>query len=173
MPLSYNSGIRIDSKTKTIFQSNIENDYLTYFNNTSVREALQVGFGDLCSINDQHIKPINRLIRGQKSKVPEAITRLPPHLFKKYYPKFYSGDFSFFNYVLPDVRDCNQNSMRHRCKAMPVLEPFLSTAYGISQMKRFASDDRVDITLGVFFSESIYYDFMSDMTKAQYCSPYV
>jgi len=173
VPQSYSIGLKIDPDTNKISKPNLEKDYLSYYNNISIIETFQIGFGDLCWVHDQHIKPINRLIKNEKSEVPTAIKRIPPLMMKRFYPKFYSGNYTVFSYTLPEVGDCNRDSQRQRCKSMPVLQPFLYTANGRRQMRSFLLDAHVDSATVATYSESAYYDFMADMLKHQYCSPYV
>jgi hypothetical protein len=170
VPISY-TGLRLDSNTKRWKSANIHTDYLTYFDKTLVKEVFQVGFGDLCWVLDQLIKPINQLINNEKTELPIAVNRLPKS--RIYFPKFYSGDLTFFDYNLPNVGNCNRHSLRKLCKSMPLTQPFTSTANGRRQLFRFKFDENLDLSYTVLLGENIYYNFMIDMLNAQYCSPYI
>jgi hypothetical protein len=145
---------------------------LTYYSNVPVIETFQVGFGDLCWVHDQHIKPINSLIKNEEIEVPIAIKRLPQTLLRNFYLKLLSGNFTFLHYNFPEVGDCNRNSLRERCRRMPLMQSFLSTANGRRQLSHFQFDAGFDISPAVLFSETVYYDFMYEMSKSNYCSPY-
>jgi hypothetical protein len=173
IPESYSELQKFDSNTKQITKSNIETDFLKYFNETSVMEAFQLGFGDLCWIPDLFIKPINRLIKNEMIETPIAVNRLPQSLLEKYFRKFFSGQFNFFNYELPNIGNCNKNSLRKLCKSMPSTQPFNSTANGRRQLSKFRFARHVNIVPFVSLGESVYYSFMNDMLNAHYCSPYV
>jgi hypothetical protein len=172
VPESYNFGVKFVPNTNIITKSNLYRDYLTYYSNTSIIESLQIGFGDLCWVHDQHIKPINSLIKNEKIEVPIAIKRLPQNILKKFYPQFLSANYNIFTYVLPEVGDCNRNSMSKRCRRMPLMQSFLSTANGRRQLSHFKFDAGFDISPAVLFSETVYYYFMYEMSKSNYCSPY-
>ncbi len=173
VPESYSGFPKLNSNTKKITKSNIETDFLTYFNETSVKEAFQLGFGDLCWIPDLLIKPINRMIKNEMTEVPIAVNRLPQSLLEKYFPKFFSGQFNFFNYELPNIGNCNKNSLRKLCKSMPLTQPFNSTANGRRQLSKFRFAGGLNIVPFVSLGENVYYSFMNDMLNAHYCSPYV
>jgi hypothetical protein len=115
VPESYSGLYNLNSNTNQIIVSDIETDFMTYFNQISVKEAFQVGFGDLCSISDLLIKPINQLI---KNEIPISIKRLPQNLLEKYFPKFFSGEFNIFDYEFPDIGNCNENSFENLCKSV-------------------------------------------------------
>lgn len=169
VPMSYNS-----KPLTGIFRYNIENDVLSYFNKTTIAETFQVGFGDLCWIHDQMIKPINRLIKNEREEVPTAIKRFPKPILQKYYPKIFSGNFTFFDYTLAEVGDCNKGSPEKKCKPMPESHSFMSTANGRRQMHRFLIfDGWTDTSVLALYSENRYYEFMVKMAEADYCSPYV
>jgi hypothetical protein len=117
VPLSYNVGIGF-------LKYNIEKEVLTYYK-TKIVETFQIGFGDLCWIPDQMIKPINRLIKNEREEVPTALKRLPQSILKQYYPRIFSGNFTFFDYLLPEVGDCNKGFPEKKCKPMPEMQTFM------------------------------------------------
>jgi hypothetical protein len=163
---------------KNIYTTDIENDFLTYYKNTTIRETFQVGFGDLCYIHDQFIKPINEIMRNdEKSRpLPEAIHRLklslPDRLFKLYFPKFAlkPNKVTFFDYILRDVGNCNP--VKPNCRDMPIARKFTSTPAGLRQWKRFMYESRYNVTPLAIEAENIYYEFMFLLKKYKYCSPY-
>jgi hypothetical protein len=169
VPESYSGLPKLDPNTNEITESNIETDFLTYFNKTSAKEAHQVGFGDLCSIPDLLIKPINRLIKNQTNEVPTALKRLPQNLLEKWFPKFLSGEYKFFDYELPEIGNCNKNL----CKPMPLTQPFNSTRNGRRQLKMFMFAGGINTLPDQLEGEKVYYNFMYDMLNANYCTPYV
>ncbi len=173
VPESYSGLYNLNSNTNQIIVSNIETDFMTYFNQTSVKEAFQVGFGDLCSISDLLIKPINQLIKNEINEIPIAIKRLPQQVLEKYFPKFFSGKFNFFDYEFPDIGNCNKNSLRSLCKSMPLTQPFNSTANGRRQLNKFRFAGGANTLPEVLRAENVYYNFMNDMLNSNYCSPYV
>jgi hypothetical protein len=174
VPQSYNLGIKLVNETQKIVISDIDSDFLTYYKNISVKESFQIGFGDLCYIHDQMIKPINQLIRNEKNAEPEAIKRLrtslPATTFARYFPKFalYPNEVNFFDYVLPQVGDCNTN----QCRPMPTALRFTDTDNGRRQFKSFIKAANFDITPLVTVAESYYYEFINELNRYHYCSPY-
>ncbi len=107
------------------------------------------------------------------TEIPIAVNRLPQSLLEKYFPKFFSGQFNFFNYELPNIGNCNENSLRKLCKSMPLTQPFNSTANGLRQLKDFKFAGGLNTVPEVLLGESVYYNFMNDMLNEHYCSPYV
>ncbi len=178
VPRSYSFGLRLDWDTKHIYTTDIENDFLTYYKNTSIKETFQVGFGDLCYIHDQFIKPINEIMRKEERSqgLPEAVHRLksalPDRLFKRYFPKFVlkPNKVTFFDYILRDVGNCNP--VEPNCRDMPVAQKFTSTPAGLRQWQRFIYEANYNVTPLVTEAENIYYEFMSYLKKYNYCSPY-
>ncbi len=173
VPQTYNLGIKIDTLSRLISKSNVESDYLNYYNQTTIAETFQVGFGDLCWIPDQFVLPIIRMINNEKIETPIAIQRFPKMFYPRFFPKILSGNYTFFDYLLPDVPDCN-NGSSEKCKQMPLMSPFLATANGRRQMRHFLLDNGIDTSSSALMSESSYYEFMARLSRAStYCSPYV
>jgi tyrosinase len=173
-PKSYSLGLRLDELTKEILVSDYEKDFLTYFNDVPVKETFEVGFGDQCYIYDQLIEPINKIMNNELVPEPAAVQRLrsslPPLTFAKYFPKFalYPKNVTFFDYIFPDVGDCNPELI---CKSMPIAPKFTDTASGRRQWKVFIEEANFDITRYVKPAEKYYFDFMNDL-NGFYCSPY-
>ena len=114
VPDNYDIGVKYDFQLKRSTLTDLNRDTLPVFTDISVKEAFQLGYGELCFVYDQLIQPINQLIKGHKSPVPKAIHKLkavlPKDLFELYYPKFalYPNKLTFFDHMMPDIPDhCN------------------------------------------------------------------
>jgi hypothetical protein len=175
VPRSFNLGIRMDYKTKKVVMSNIDTDFLDYYENVTVKETFQLGFGDQCYVYDQLIDPINKIMRNEKMPEPVAIKRLraslPSAVFSKYFPKLalYPENVTFFDYLFPDVGDCNPGPV---CQTMPVALTFLDTENSRRQYKAFIEAANLDITRFSKPAEDHYYEIMNQLNQ-YYCSPYV
>jgi hypothetical protein len=173
VPETYNGGLRLLA-TGEVVQRNLD-DPLTYYKNVTARETFQRGYGELCSIHDQLIEPMNLLLKNKEPKELEAIRRLrvtlPPELLEFYYPKIAENNLTFFDYVLSEVGNCNPISKN--CKPMPIALKYNDTKTGRRQYKAFIEAGGFDVTPYVVGSEEYYYQFMSDLYKYNYCSPYV
>lgn len=179
VPNSYDLGIKLDWDTQKVLISDIENDVFTYYTNITVKESFQVGFGELCYIHDQLIKPINQIIKNEKRKLPKAVQRLksslPKKLFKRYFPKFalFPNRVTFFDHVLPEVGDCNPTKPNGLCNHMPLAQRFTSTENGRRVWDDFIHLANFNVTPHVLAAEDTYFDFMNHLNKYHYCSPYV
>jgi hypothetical protein len=174
VPQSYSEGMRLDAETQQIVGADIDKDYLSFYSEVSVKESFQVGFGELCYIHDQFIRPINDIMRNKKRPQPIAIQRLrsalPPMAFSTYFPKFAAENATFFDYFLPDIGNC---PVHDKCRVMPIAKPYNSTPNGLRQLERFKFDAGLDLTPLVFQAETAYYTFNNDLRNYEYCSPYV
>jgi hypothetical protein len=177
VPNSYNFGIKLNWETQKTSISDIDRDFLTYYKDIKIRETFQIGFGELCYIHDALIRPINQIIKGENVVLPQVVQRLrsslPPDLFLYYFPKFASNtnELQFFDFNLPDVGNCNPS--KPNCKDMPLARKFTSDENGIRQYNRLMYDANFNLTPVVISSDEIYYKFMNDLKKYNYCSPYV
>lgn len=174
VPHSFNEGSKYNWRTEEISRADIERDFFTYYSSIRVKESFQIGFGEMCYIHDQLIKPINDIIHNRRSELPNVVNglkkSLPYKLFAKYYPKFASNSATFFDYFLPDVRISYKNS---NCGEIPIALAYNSTPNGRRQLYKFKSDAYIDVTPDVFEAEDEYYSFMKDLRSYQYCSPYL
>jgi tyrosinase len=174
VPESYNFGIRLLNETQKIVISDIDKDTLTYYDNIPVKEAFQVGYGDLCFIHDQIIRPINQMLKNEKSPEPIAVQRLksqlPPDILRKYFPKFShnTNNLTFFDYIFNNVGDCNPNP---KCRPMPIAPQFNDTENGRRQYKAFQNDANFDSTIFLKPAQEFYYQMMKDLNE-NYCSVY-
>src|SRR4051812_6186684 len=82
---------------RTIKPTKILTDRLTGAPSVTIRELFWVGFGDLCFIPDQLVRPINNIMKGIRDPIPTAAKRLPKNILKQYFPAFFSGNFSGIN----------------------------------------------------------------------------
>jgi hypothetical protein len=135
-----------------------------------------VGFGEMCYIHDQLIKPINDIVRNRRPELPDVVLvlrkSLPYKIFAKYFPKFASNSATFFDYFLPDV-GIDYNNYCKICDEIPVALKFNSTPNGKRQLDRFRYDADTDITHEVYEAENQYYRFITDLRYFDYCSPYI
>jgi hypothetical protein len=174
VPQTYNIGLRYVTKTKQIVLNDIEKDTLTYYDNILVKEAFQLGYGDLCFIHDQMIRPINQLLKNEKPPEPVGLqrlkTQLPPTLLAKYFPKFAQtpNNLTFFDYFYDNVGDCNPNP---NCRPMPIALRFNDTENGRRQWKAFEEDLNSNITGVLNAAQDFYYEMMNDLNE-NYCSVY-
>jgi tyrosinase len=176
VPNTYNMGFRLINKTQQIVLTDIEKDTLTYYENITVKETFQLGYGELCFIHDQMIKPINQMLRNEKPSEPLAVQRLrsqlPPPIFAKYFPKFAHpfGNLTFLDYVFADVGDCNPGNPPN-CRRMPIAPRFTETENNRRQYKAFKEDANIDLTPFLDPAQEYYYDMMRDLND-YYCSVY-
>jgi tyrosinase len=174
VPSTYNMGFRYEPKTQQIVLTDIDKDTLTYYENITVKETFQLGYGELCFIHDQMIRPINQMLKNEKSPEPVALqrlkTQLSPPLLAKYFPKFAQtpNNLTFFDYVLDNVGDCNPNP---NCRPMPIALRFNDTENGRRQWKAFEEDPNSYLTSGLILAQDFYYEMMKDLNE-NYCSVY-
>ena len=108
-PLSYDWRPRLHPHNGNIvLNASIATDTLNGVPSVRVKEMFWLGFGDLCSVSDQLVKPINNLWKGVKDTVPSAAKRLPKSIIEKYYPFFAQGESSGLAHTLEEVGDCNK-----------------------------------------------------------------
>lgn len=137
--------------------------------------TLQVGFGDLCYIHDQFIRPINDMVHKIDREYPVAVKilleSLPLLSFGKYFPKFATKTATFFDHFFPDVGHCPLS--KTECRPIPFALTYNSTANGLRQLERFRFDGGLDVTPVTLRAETLYYTFMEELRQSKYCSPYV
>ena len=178
VPKTYNLGNKLDLDSQNISASNLESDHLTYFENVTVKEVFQIGYGDMCYIYDQMIKPINDIIKNKKHELPEYVHRMRSTLtdekFSYYFPKFalHADEVTYFDYVLPDVGKCNAIQTNGFCSKIPVAQKFTETENGLRQWLRFVKDG-FDLTPNIVIAENLYEQFIKDLIHNNYCSPYI
>ena len=168
-PLSYNWIPRLNPRNgKIVNNASITTDHLTGVPSVKVKEMFWVGFGDLCYITDQLVKPINNLWNGVKDSVPSAAKRFPNAIIEKYYPYFAQGDFTGLANKLEEVGDCNK-------ACLPIPKPILmrETEQGKLQFEAFRYDEGLDLGPQIKMAEHSLIKIWSDLNKANYCSPYV
>ena len=132
-PLSYNWEPRLNDKNGQIaLNASIMTDTLNGVPSVRVKEMFWVGFGDLCYITDQLVKPINNLWKGVKDDIPSAVKRFPKGIIEKYFPYFEQGNYSRLFHKLEDVGDCNK-------ACLPITRPTLmsDTQQGRLQFEAF------------------------------------
>ena len=167
-PLSYNSNVRYNPRTGIIERPDIRKDRLTGIPSVSIRETFQIGFGDFCYITDQLVRPINNLWKGIRDPIPTSLKRLPRWILKKYFPLFYSGNFSAISHTLEEVGNCNTE-----CFPIPKQTMIRETEQGRRQLEAFAFDEGFDFAPNYDWSERQIYEMWSDLNQSGYCSPYV
>jgi tyrosinase len=174
VPQTYNMGLRFVTKTKQIGLTDIEKDTLVYYDNIPVKEAFQLGYGDLCYIYDQLVRPINQMLKNEKTPEPVALkrlkTQLPPDILAKYFPKFAQtqNNLTFIDYLFDDVGYCNPNP---NCRPMRIALRFNDTENGRRQWKAFKEDLNSDLTVLLNPAQDFYYEMMKDLNE-NYCSVY-
>ena len=171
-PLSYNWLPRFNPDNgQLIRNASIMTDTLNGVPSVKVKEMFWVGFGDLCYITDQLIKPINNLWKGvkdEKDTIPSAVKRLPKAIIEKYFPYFQQGNFSVLAHKLEDVGDCNK-------ACLPIPRPTLmcETQQGKLQFEELRYDEGLDLSTKIKMSEQYFYKIWLDLNNSKYCSPYV
>ena len=134
----------------------------------TVREIFWLGFGDLCYVPDQFVKPINNIMTGQSDPIPIAIKRMPKPIIKKYFPDFLSKNISAMSHLFEEVGDCNRE-----CRPIPKPTFQMETEQGRSQKEAFVFDNGEDTVNQSNTGELKNYYFWLDLIKYNYCSPYV
>ena len=136
---------------------------------------LQVGFGDLCYIHDQLIRPINDIMhkieRDQPIAIKALMETLPKKTFDRYFPKFAAETATPFDHFFPDIGYCSLE--KTECPPIPIALRYNSTANGLRQLERFRFDGGLDVTPLTFQAETLYYSFMNELRANGYCSPYI
>ncbi|CAG2113172.1 unnamed protein product, partial [Medioppia subpectinata] len=138
-PESYNNFIKVDQMTGLVYKGRLQTDRVTYFNDVRVLDMLSIGFGNYCYVTDAIAEDVLNTIDNIKPPVPAAIQRMPRNIQRTYYPKFYSGNYSVFDYYMPDVGDCNAE-----CRPMPLFQGYADTENGLRQMRRFYYDENIN-----------------------------
>jgi tyrosinase len=173
VPESYSLGIKLMNSQKIVI-SDIDKDNLTYFENIPLREAFQLGYGDLCYIYDQLVRPINQMLKREKTPEPVALkrlkTQLPYDILAKYFPKFarIQYNLTFFDYLFDNVGDCNP---KPKCRPMPTALGFNYTENNRRQYKAFQEAANFDITPFLNPAQDFYHQMMKDLNN-YYCSVY-
>jgi hypothetical protein len=174
VPESYNLGLKLINKSQRIVISDIEKDNLTYYENIPVKETFQLGYGDLCYIYDQMIRPINQMLKREKTPEPVPLkrlkTQLPYNILAKYFPKFAlnPNNLTFFDYLFNNVGDYNPYP---KCRPMPIALRFNDTGNGRRQYKAFKEAANFDLTPLLNPAQDFYYQMMKDLNN-YYCSVY-
>ncbi|CAG2171134.1 unnamed protein product, partial [Oppiella nova] len=164
-PLSYNIiNNRFNPDSGEIETASIATDNLTGAPDVSIRSLWWLGFGTLCSVPDNLIKPIVRVTKGQADPLPRAISRMQAWIIAKYYSGYLNGNTSAFLNTFDEVGDCNQ-----QCLPLPKPTFLPETAAGRAILAMN------DVNRGAILSiaEQRYYDLWFDLSKSGYCSPYV
>ena len=174
VPENYNLGVKYNFQLMRSEIADINRDILPVFD-VPIKESFQLGYGELCYVYDQLIKPINQLIKGKYSPLPVAAKRLravlPKKLFDVYYPKFalYPNKVTIFDHLMPDIPDhCNV-----ACRSTPVAHNFKDTPEGLRVLDHYKNDLGLDLTPSVTEWENSYLRLMGFVNQYQYCSPYV
>jgi tyrosinase len=176
VPESYSLGLRLINETQKIVISDIDKDNLTCYENIPLREAFQLGYGDLCYIYDQMIRPINQMLKNEKPPEPVALKRLksqlPYDILTKYFPKFAQtpNNLTFFDYTFDNVGNCNSGQPPN-CRPMPIAIGFKDNANNRRQYEAFQKAANYDSTPLLDRYQDFYYQMMNDLNK-YYCSIY-
>ena len=179
VPSAYSQGSKFDWKTDSVLGADLQNDYLTYYEDVRVKEVFQVGYGELCYIQDQLVRPILDIISNKKPKIPKTVIHLkkslPDKAFKRYFPKFAANTATPFDYLLPDVGKSFKLKKKYLkgCKDLPVALGYESTPNGRKFLKVMATEANIDVTPDVLYAEQQYFKFMKTLKRYRYCSPYV
>ncbi|CAG2119125.1 unnamed protein product, partial [Medioppia subpectinata] len=147
-PESYNQVPIVDQMTGLLYNARIQTNKITYFNEP-VLHLFWIGFGDYCSVTDAIVEDVLNTIDNVKPPVPAAIQRMPRDIQRTYYPKFYSGNYSMFDYYMPDVGDCNAE-----CRPMPVFQGYADTENGLRQMRRYYYDENFVVSPVLYLSQA-------------------
>ena len=143
----------------------------------TVKEMFQVGYGELCYIHDQLVRPILNIMSNKPTKVPKSVTNLQKALqekvFEFYFPKMLQKTATPFDYILPDVPKSSKHHYLKGCKDIPVALHYASTSNGRRLLEAMATKANIDITPNVLAAEQQYYEFMKALKRYRYCSPYV
>lgn len=166
-PLDFNGSPVFDQRTGTIRKGNVYTDTITGTGGVPVRQMFWFGFGDLCYIADQLVRPINNLMKGVADPVPEALRRLPKPVLMKYFPRLLRINKTSLLHMFEDVGDCNQE-----CKPLPKPTFMGETEQGRRQFRAYQYDV-YDDTSDASKAEQLIYSLWSDLDYHHYCSPYV
>ena len=167
-PLDYSNGVRFNPITGNLEKANIRTDELTGVPGVTVRENFMLGFGDLCYITDQLVKPISNLWKGIRDPVPIAAKRFPQWILNKYFPYFLSANITGLSHMLEEVGECNL-----QCLPLPKPTFLEETENGRRQLTAFQYDNGFSVETKFILSEQILYQFWLDLNRSGYCSPYV
>ena len=165
IPKSYNDTLVFDGVQQRIRPANLENDVLTFFN-VSIIEVFQVGFGELCHIHDDNVRAINQLIVAERNEIPETYKRLPKYIAEKYYPRYYSGNYTALDMVFNPTINCNRE-----CRPMHHPADFISTLNGRRLLRLYTTLNGLDLAEYVKDIEFEHNEFISDLNSCGYCSP--
>ena len=138
VPTTYEQFIKVDQVTGLVSRS-LFTDSVSYYVDTPVLWTFWMTFGEFCSVTDQIVEDVLNTIDRVKLLVPTAIQRLPRDIQRTYFPRFYSGNYTVFDYFLPDVGDCNRE-----CRPIPPFQSYFGTENGIRQMRRYAYNEYFD-----------------------------
>ena len=147
--------------------ASLEKDKVTFFN-ASVLETFHVGFGELCYIHDENIRAINQLISNERNDIPANYHRLPDHLAQKYYPKYYSRNYTTMDSVFDPVINCNRE-----CRPLNHPADFVSTLSGRRLLRLYKYLNGIDLADYVTDAEFEHNEFLTDLNSSGYCSPYI
>ena len=167
-PLSYDALHAFNVHNGSVQKANISFDTVTGIPSVTIKELFWMGFGDLCYVQDQLVRPISNLWKGLKDPIPTAVKRLPQWIIEKYYPVFNAGNFTGVSHTLEEVGDCNT-----RCFPIPRPTLMRETEQGKNQFEAYVLDLGMDQGSTVELSERKYYGLWSELSRAQYCSPYI
>ena len=167
-PLSYDNINAYRQSDGIIRRPNIRTDYLTGAPGVTIRQMFWIGFGDICYIPDQLVRPINNLMKGIRDPIPTAAKRLPQSIKQKYFPNFYSGNFSGFSHTFEEVGECNA-----KCLPLPKPTFMRETEIGRRQFEQYVHDVGFNAGPTVDFYERKMYRLWEDLNWYKYCSPYV
>lgn len=158
--------------------ADINSDFLTFYEDTSVKEVFQMGFGELCYIHDILVKPILDIMRNKKPSLPKSVNHLrktlPEKTFGRLFPKFAANVATEFDHFLPDTHKGSKGGyLSSFCGELPVAISYQSTDNGRRLLHVFRTAANIDITPLVLSAEQQYYDFMKVLKRYNYCSPHV
>ncbi|CAG2108021.1 unnamed protein product [Medioppia subpectinata] len=176
LPISYNQGMKHDWQRDEITSADIENDYLTYYEKARIKEIFQIGFGDMCYIHDQLVQPILDIVAKKRPKLPKMARNLrkmlPNDVYENYFPKFAAKTATFFDYFLPVVHN-GVHKPKGYCNELPIALSYNSTPNGRRLLGQLQTLAGIDVTPEALNAEQQYYEFIDDMNKYRYCSPYL
>ena len=166
-PVSYNDGWHLDRETGGLRPSNIM-DIMTGYN-TTVLEAFQVGFGELCGIPDIIIEPILDIVRGVTTPLPLMYKRMPDVLKNLTFPRLVRGDTRGFTYAMGlEVGDCNRE-----CRPLPLQPGYKESPELRRTLTEFKEDGGFDISHIALKLEAIINAHITMLNANGYCEPYV
>lgn len=126
----------------------------------------------MCSVTDRDVERALYLSSNTRPPLPRAVQRLrdtlPSAVFQKWWPNFYSGNYSALDIDFYDVGNRNRGP---NCRRLPRVEQYDDTRKGrrVVEMFKYLQQNSQYLLYG---GEQIANQFIEEMNSYGYCSPY-